>query len=623
VEEPAQEAAVKAWTCSMHPQIQLPEPGKCPICFMDLIPVTEESQDEEPRQLVMSEAAKQLAEVQTAAVERRTVSKPVRMVGKVDYDETRLATIAAWVNGRIERLYVDFTGISVRKGDHMMRLYSPELRATQAELVSAARSAARFGAGDKSPGARNARALLRAAGERLRLWGLTQGQIARLRSTGKVSDYVTIYAPLAGVVIHKQGMEGMYVKPGTRIYTIADLSVVWVHLEAYESDLPWLRYGQQVEVVVEKLGKKINGTISFIDPFLHEKKRTARVRVVVDNPDGSLRPGMYVNGIVQAQLLGAGTVAAPDLTGKWVCPMHPEVIRDRPGRCNVCGMPLEKAEKLGLTGPSDESLKLPLVIPATAPLITGKRAVVYVQVPRAERPTYAGREVELGPRAGDDYVVLSGLSEGEQVVVEGNFKIDSAMQILAKPSMMNPTGGGPPPGHAHHAHGDTAPAAEKPKPQKTYDAPAAFIEGLMAFTDGYLVVQEALAADDFDAAKKGARGLPDLLKKIDMKVLGHEAHTRWMKHLGALNEQAEALKNGGDIAAIRSALSPLSNTLIAVLSEFGAPAEHKLHRVHCPMAFDNRGAWWIQKGGQVANPYFGESMLRCADINEPMSAGKK
>jgi Cu(I)/Ag(I) efflux system membrane fusion protein len=518
---------------------------------------------------------------------------------------------------------VDFTGISVRKGDHMVRLYSPELRATQQELVSAARSAARFGAGDKSASARHARTLLRATEERLRLWGLTPGQIARLRRTGKVSDYVTIYAPLAGVVIHKQGLEGMYVKPGTRIYTIADLSVVWVHLEAYESDLPWLRYGQQVEIAVEKLGKKIQGTISFIDPFLHEKKRTARVRVVVDNPDGNLRPGMYVNGTVQAQLLGAGTVAAPDLTGKWVCPMHPEVIRDRPGRCPVCGMPLEKAEKLGLTGPADESIQLPLVIPATAPLITGKRTVVYVQVPGAERPTYQGREVELGPRAGDDYVVLSGLSEGERVVVEGNFKIDSAMQILAKPSMMNPTGGGPPPGHAHHGHGEAAPAPapEKPKPQKTFEAPEKFTEGLTAFTDGYLVVQEALAADDFDAAQKGAKKLPGLLKKIDMKVLDHKAHLRWMEHLEAFKEKSKTLEQSGDIAAIRTALSPLSNTLIAVLAEFGSPPG--LRRVHCPMAFDNRGAWWVQKGEQVANPYFGESMLRCADINEPFGAGEK
>jgi len=219
--------------------------------------------------------------------------------------------------------------------------------------------------------------------------------------------------------------------------------------------------------------------------------------------------------------------------------------------------------------------------------------------------------------------VLSGLSEGERVVVEGNFKIDSAMQILAKPSMMNPTGGGPPPGHAHHAQTGAAPAGQAKPAGEALQAPPSFVKGLAELTDGYLVVQAALANDDFDAALKGAKDLPGLLKKIDMSVLGHEAHTVWMGHFEALKTRTDSLKNGGDIKAMRSALSPLSNTLIDVLAGFGVPLGSKLYRVHCPMAFDNRGAWWIQKGDQVANPYFGESMLRCADITEPLGSGGK
>ncbi len=560
----AKEEKPTAWFCSMHPQIRLPEPGKCPICFMDLIPVKDESGEQVPRQLKMSEAAKLLAEVRTAPVVRRSVSKPIRMVGKVDYDETRMATIASWVNGRIERMYVDFTGISVKKGDRMVRLYSPDLLATQQELILAARSAARFETSDNSPSARTSRSLLRAAEERLRLWGLTPRQIAKIRARGRPTDYVTIYSPLAGVVTHKNGIEGMYVKPGTRIYTIADLSVIWVHLEAYESDLPWLNYGQEATITVETLpGEVFHGRVSFINPFLDEKTRTVKVRVVLENPDGRLRPGVFVRGTVESELLGEG-------------------------------------------------LPLPLVIPASAPLITGKRAVVYVEVLDTERPTYEGREVVLGPRAGEVYIVRSGLTEGEQVVVEGNFKIDSAMQILAKPSMMNPEGGGP----AAPRSTEETPAQQAAP--RHFAASPEFRKSLMVLLDGYLALQLTLAKDDLKASMDSGRTLPGLLKKVDMSLLTGKAHHRWMEHLAALEIQAGKIAKARDLASLRAALSPLSSTLITVVEQFGYPSERTLFKHHCPMAFDNRGAWWLQRDEQVSNPYFGESMLRCADKTEPI-----
>ncbi len=279
-----------------------------------------------------------------------------------------------------------------------------------------------------------------AARYKLRLLGLTETQIKRIEAEKTPTDHLTIYAPFGGVVIEKLRQQGERVKRGDRLFTVADLSQVWVEMDAYESDLPWLRYGQKVTFTTESLpGQEFSGTIGFINPMLNERMRTVKVRVIVPNPEGKLKPGMFVSGKVQAQLGEEGGLIAPDLKGKWLCPMHPWIVKDGPGKCDLCGMPLKRAESLGYKTEADAGE--PLVIPASAPLITGKRAVVYVQLPDTEQPTFEGREIVLGPKAGDYYVVLDGLAEGELVVTRGNFKIDSEIQIQAKPSMMSPDAG--------------------------------------------------------------------------------------------------------------------------------------------------------------------------------------
>jgi membrane fusion protein, copper/silver efflux system len=322
----------------------------------------------------------------------------------------------------------------------MVKLFSRNLLTAMEELVLAKQAYERVSSNSTADLKQSYLDDIEGSRERLRLWGLTPKQIEDIEKSDRREDHITIYSPIAGTVVKKHVNEGEYVKTGSPIYTVADFSRLWIKLKAYETDLPWLRYGQDVEFTTESYpGELFTGRISFIDPMLDQMSRTVSVRVNVENSDNRLKPGMFVHAKVNSRLAKGGKVIAPDLAGKWISPMHPEVIKDGPGACDVCGMDLVPVEELGYVTPDGDTA--PLVIPASAVLITGKRAVAYVRVPGKDRPTFEGREITVGSRAGDYYLVAEGLSEGEQVVTNGAFKIDSALQIIAKPSMMNPAGG--------------------------------------------------------------------------------------------------------------------------------------------------------------------------------------
>ncbi|MCK5945259.1 MAG: efflux RND transporter periplasmic adaptor subunit, partial [Planctomycetes bacterium] len=426
------------WTCPMHPEVVLPSNVPCPKCGMDLVP-KKPGDDPGPNRIKLAAGAAALAGIETVPVRRAYAELSVRMVGKVDVDETRVRTVAARVAGRLDRLFVDYTGIAVSEGDHLVSLYSPDLLIAQQELLQAK---ARV---DEAPASTSeflrssyARSY-RAAREKLVLWGLSEAQVDEVVARGAAEDHMLIRSPTGGVVLDKHKAEGDYVHEGTAIYRIADLSKVWVQLAAYEQDLPWLRYGQSVTLFAEALpGVAFEGRISFLAPTVDDRTRTVKVRVDVANDDRRLKPGMFVRGVVRARIGGGGGVLEPRLAGKWISPMHPEIVKDGPGTCDVCGMDLVPAEQLGYALGADTPK--PLVVPASAVLVTGKRGVVYVQVQQGDAPVYEGREVVLGPRAGDDYIVRSGVRENELVVVHGAFRIDSAMQIQAKPSMMSQQG---------------------------------------------------------------------------------------------------------------------------------------------------------------------------------------
>ena len=542
------EAEPTVWTCSMHPQIQQPKPGKCPICGMDLIPVSKHKGGKVTslRQISFSPDALALMQVEVAPVERKFVTAEINMVGKIDYDETRLGYITAWVPGRLDRLYVDFTGVEVKKGEHMVEMYSPELYEAQEELILAVQAVKQR----QGTFVDDARRLLESAREKLRLWGMTPEQISQIEQQQRPTDHMTIYAPMGGIVIEKKRQEGDYVNTGERIYTVADLSWVWVRLDAYESDLPWLHYGQKVTFTTEAYpGEPFEGRIVFIDPVLNARTRTVKVRVNVPNEDGRLKPEMFVHARVRALVATEGRVMDPELAGKWIGPMHPEIIRDGPGTCPICGMPLVPAESLGYVPAKADASDRPLVIPVSAALVTGKRAIVYVQLPDTEVPTFEGREIVLGPRAGDYYLVRAGLREGELVATRGNFKIDSALQIQAKPSMMTPEGGG---GGGHH-HGGGSSAAQKGEATQSaggMKVPAKMREQLEGLELAFKTVGDAIQVGDLDQIRAAFHAFEADLRAISADALSGHAAMMW-------DELAMLLRNdaieGGDVQRLKEA----------------------------------------------------------------------
>ncbi len=578
------EAAVDAetmYTCSMHTSVRQKGPGQCPICGMDLIPVAREETGElAANQLKLSETARKLAQVETVAVERRPAFREVRMVGEVAVDETREGTISAWIAGRIDRMMVDYNGAFVRKGQPIVSIYSPDLYTAQQELVRARQSAT-----DRPSDITRRR--LDAVRKKLKLLGLTEKQIDKLEAGGQPVTHIVVTAPMSGIVLHRHVVTGDYVKEGQAVYSVADLSRVWVEFNAYESDLPWIREGQRVQFTVKAHpGKIFTGSVAFVDPLLDPDTRTVRVRAEADNPDGLLKPDMYVNGIVQARLNAQGVVI-----------------------------------------PTESDDQNPLVIPRSAPLITGRRAVVYVSS-GDDAGLFEGREVVLGPRVDAGYVVLNGLQTGESVVVKGNFKIDSELQIQAKASMMYPEDGT----SVEHHHGamdagmNTAGTDVGGQSMKMPDVRADIPKGTIqdafeGMLNRYFDVQVALSEDDLERSKRAATGLTGELRNVPMHAMADDLHAVWMNTGPWIKEATGAVKNAADISDARRAFEALSIAMLRLVRHVSYHGDLPLYQYHCPMAFDDKGADWLQNREGTANPYFGSAMYGCGTLEERIHEG--
>jgi len=376
----AQNVKATIWTCAMHPQIRMNAPGKCPICGMELIPLSQnDTTSIDPDAIHLTKEAAQLANVSTSVVSKQKPVKEVRMYGKVQADERSLQSQVSHIPGRIEKLMLNFTGESVHRGQILALIYSPELVTAQQELLETAKMK------QSQP------EIYEAAKEKLHQWMITDNQIAAIENSGTVQNNFEVMSNTTGVVTARRVNNGEHIAEGTVLYDVADLSHVWVMFDAYESDLPFLKTGDKMTFTVQALpGINFNGNIIFIDPVIDPVTRVSKVRVEINNESGRLKPEMFSTGIVKADL---------------------------------------------------SEYRNKMIIPKSAVLWTGKRSIVYVKQPGTNEPVFKIREIGLGPMLGNSYVVTDGLNEGEEIVTQGTFSVDAAAQLEGKPSMMNPQGG--------------------------------------------------------------------------------------------------------------------------------------------------------------------------------------
>ncbi len=527
------------WTCSMHPQIDEPGPGQCPICGMDLIPKkTVGSADESvgPEEILMTQSAIKLADIQTYVVEKGIPEKKVYLLGKAQSDERKIAELTARFSGRIEKLFVNFTGQNVKRGQKLATVYSPELVAAQKELMEA------IAFKKTNP------SFYTAARNKLKLWDLSDTQIDNIEKNGKPKLYFDILSPISGTVTKRHVALGDYVKEGNALFQVVDLTKIWVLFDAYESDLPWLKKGDAVDFVFQSIpGEKFNAKITFIDPFINPQTRVAKVRVELKNPNLKIKPEMFADGIVQSEISGG----------------------------------------------NDD-----ILIPKSAVLWTGKRSVVYVQVPDRKNPSFKMREVDLGPEAGNFYIVNSGLKTDEVIASNGVFKIDAAAQLAGIPSMMNP--------------GD-----ETADDTKIYrlDTPEEFVAQINTLLSSYLKMKDGFFAANKETASKQAKDILKNLKKVNMELLKGDAHMYWMKQAKIIKENTKVIAEAENIDTQRRAFKPLSEAMIDVLKSFGLENE-TVYVQFCPMFDDNKGAFWLSTQKQIANPYYGDLMPTCGDTQD-------
>lgn len=518
----------KEYTCSMHPQIRQQGPGKCPLCGMDLIPVSLSGSSSNPFVHEMTAEAIAMANIQTTKVKSVSGSNELTLTGKIKLNEQQLSVVTAKFPGRIEKLFVNFEGQEVRKGERLATLYSPELVTAQRELLEAKKMAS------LSP------QLYEAAKEKLRLWKISDKQIEKIEQSNEVVITLDVYADASGVVTKRQVSLGDYVSTGTVMIEIANLSSLWVVLDAYESDLAWIKTGSSINFTVPSLpGKEFKAAIQYINPSVNTETRSVDVRAVVPNTGNLLKPEMLVNATLQTKL-----------------------------DAKVSG----------------------LAIPATAVLWTGKRSIVYVKQ-RGAMPAFERREITLGARMKDLYLVEKGLEAGEEVVSNGVFSVDASAQLSGNYSMMS-------------------------SPQtKSLEVPDAFRDQLTIVANKYYGVKNALVESNPISTATAAKEVLKALQAVDMKLLEGRAHDEWMALLKPMEQGATGISTKTDVEVQRKDFELLSDHLIEAVELFGLTSE-KAYRAYCPMAFNDKGAYWLSEFEEIKNPYFGASMLKCGENRE-------
>lgn len=541
------------FTCSMHPQVRSEEPGPCPICGMDLIPLDEvaaEDTSRNPATVNLKPEEKERSRIQTVEVGKKTIRKKTDLQGKIALDERLEFTQSAHFPGRVESLFLDYEGAYVNAGDRVAEIYSPKLVQAQRELIEA------YQVRERQP------KLYQDVLQKFRNWMIPQRDLDPILQSKEVQEAFPVRAQKSGFVLERLLEQGGHVKDGGAIYRLAELSQLWVYLDLYRDDLAWIQEGDSAQVRVKAFpGLVLKGTIEWIAPRLDPQTRTTKARLSVPNPGGRLRPGMLVESQVSSSLAQG---------------------------------------------------KKALVVPHSAVMWTGQQSLVFVEKNNSQGYQYQARKVSLGPNLGDSYLVEKGLQPGERIASQGAFTLDAAAQLAGKPSMMKPPHSSiQDSGHqdAHqkgkHSHDNHAQARDADSVLQLH-----FPEKWKNFILKYLRWQEALAADELKQSQKA-------LAKLTQASISswHETDSphsqQWMqleKALGKVQKPAQM-----SLKSQRQHLLELSQILNPLVREFQPAISGSLYVAHCPMA-GTGGADWLTRKSEIQNPYYGAEMLRCGSL---------
>ena len=540
----------------MHPQIMQQEAGNCPICGMDLIPATSTSEGLRVDQFKLTENAMALANIQTSVVGNGKIEdNTIKLSGKIVENEEANAVQVSYFSGRLEQLNVSFTGEEVQKGQLLATIYSPELYAAQQELIIAASLK------ESQP------ELYKAVRNKLKLWKLSESQINKIEETGKVKENFPVYANVSGTVSEKLVAQGDYIKQGQSLLKIANLSTVWANFDVYENQINLFKKGQDITITTNtSANKEFKGNVDFIDPVLDTRTRTIKLRVVLNNKSDVFKPGQFVEGKIKGITSNKGQV---------------------------------------------------LAIPSTAVLWTGERSVVYVK-PNPDQPVFEMREITLGNQIGDNYEVLEGLNNGDEIVTNGAFTVDAAAQLQGKKSMMNKEGKRVMTGHEGHLGMEETASKNVEKYSKGSErvkVSVAFQNQLKAVFDDYIKLKDAFVKEDSNNVIIESKRLLDKLSKVEMKlVTDKEAQKHWMSLEKEIKIAATSILNTAKIKRQRNNFKSLSLGLTNAIEVFGI--NEKVYHQFCPMADNNNGAFWLSKEKKVINPYFGSVMLNCGEVKQ-------
>ncbi len=526
------------WTCSMDPQIRQNEPGKCPLCGMDLIPLVSSSTNDNPYLLQLPKEAVSRANIQTTKVSLGKAIKKISLNGKIAIDERKIQTQAAHFMGRIENLNINFTGEYVKKGQLIGTYYSPDLVNAQKEYLELL----------KTPNV--SEDFIKSAYKKLQLLKLTDKQIKEIEQQKTVIENFPILSEVSGFVMELMAKQGDYMMAGGKLFDVYDLSSVWVLFDVYEADISFIKEGSVINFVVSSFpDKSFKGTVKYIDPMMNEMTRTLKVRAEVNNPGNLLKPEMFTKGTLESSI----------------------------------------------------SSKNEIIIPNSSVMWTGKRSIVYLEVPETDIPTYELKEIELGQSLGDFYIVKNGLNEGDNIVTHGTYTIDAAAQLNNKMSMMN---------KVTSIKGEIK---EVKLPNFKNDKTKSFSSNLENAIMHYINLKDEYVKSSSTQTQTILTQLISSIQKIEGKSLTtDEAKKYWEDKKKILLLHLEAVKSSSNLEDQRKNFTPLSDQFIEVLTVFGTSKTY-FHQ-YCPMANDYTGGSWISAEKAIKNPYFGDQMLTCGSV---------